>query len=158
MSGYILAVAGAVLLSALVTVLLPSGKMGSFLKGMSRLAVFAVLLAPLAGLLSKREPFFSQSGIEEDEEYLAACARLLSDRDEEEIAALLERDFLPADSVEVERRAEAGFPLSKITVNLSADGINGADGHIHMADRIRAALAEKYGCEEQAVEVVWDSA
>lgn len=156
MSGYILAVAGAVLLSAAISVILPGGKMGGFLKGMSRLAVFAVLVAPLVGIASKREFRFVSSDVGTDEGYLTACARLLSERDEENISSFLEETFSLAASATVTRSSAENFPLTKIIVNISADGIIGQDAHIDMADCIKAALAEKYGCGEQLVEIVWN--
>ncbi len=156
MSGYILAVAGAVLLSAALSVILPGGKTGAFLKGMCRLAVFAVLVAPLISMMTKKEFSFEVSGIGEDEGYLTACARLLSERDEKEIAAFLQEDYGLSAAAEVERAPCGGFPLSKIKVNLSESGIIGQDEHINIADCIQAALAEKYGCERSAVEVVWE--
>ncbi len=157
MSGYILTVAGAVLLSAALAVILPGGKMGAFLKGMSRLFVFAVLVAPLASLLVKREVSISLPEVGEDRGYLTACARLLSERDEQEIAAFLEEEYSLSAAVSVSRSCADSFPLTKIKVNLPADGISGQDAHINMADCIKTALAQKYSCGAELVEVVWES-
>ena len=53
MEGYILAVCGAVILSALVTILLPEGKTGKFINGMLRVFCVAVMLVPLYGMFEK---------------------------------------------------------------------------------------------------------
>lgn len=157
MSGYILAVAGAVLLSAALSVILPGGKMGAFLKGMSRLFVFAVLVSPLASLLKKQEISLGSSEVGEDRGYLTECARLLSERDEREIAAFLQEEYSLSATASVSREIGDGFPLTKIRINLSADGIFGQDAHIDMAERIEAALAQRYSCNEELVEVIWES-
>ena len=155
-SGYILAVAGAVLLSAVFSVLLPGGKTGPFLKGISRLFVFAVLVAPLVSLLTGQKPVFDLPDVKEDSGYLIQCARLLSEQDGEEIARYLGEEFsLPA-VAETERSAEEGFPVIKIEVKVHADGITGEEAHIDMTGRVKAALARKYHCEEALVEVKWE--
>ena len=156
MSGYILAVAGAVLLSAALSVILPAGKMGAFLKGMSRLLVFAVLLGPLVSLMTKKELSLGSAKVGEDSGYLLECASLLSERDEEEIASFLESEYSLSSAVVVTRDPAGGFPIAKIKVNLSADGIIGQDAHIDIADCIRTAIAEKYSCGEGLIEVVWE--
>lgn len=157
MSGYILTVAGAVLLSSALSVILPGGKMGAFLKGMCRLAVFAVLVSPLVSLLAKKELSFPSADVGEDRGYLTECARLLSERDEREIAAFLGEEYALSASVSVSRGPSGGFPLKKIVVDLAQEGISGQDAHIDMADRIKAALAQRYSCGAELVEVVWES-
>lgn len=156
MSAYILAVAGAVLLSAALSVILPGGKMGAFLKGMSRLVVFAVLAAPLVSAITKRDLSLQSAELGEDSGYLAECARLLSERDEAEIAIFLQTEYSLAASASVTREPTGGFPLAKIRINLPADGISGQEAHIDISDCIRAALAGKYVCKEELIEVVWE--
>ena len=114
MSGYILAVAGAVLLSAALSVILPGGKMGAFLKGMSRLVVFAVLAAPLVSLVTKRDGLTFQSAeIGEDSGYLTECARLLSERDEAEISSFLQEEYSLTAAASVTREPSGAFRLQK---------------------------------------------
>ncbi len=156
MSGYILAVAGAVLLSAALSVILPAGKMGAFLKGMSRLLVFAVLLSPLVSLMTKKEFSLESAKVGEDSGYLLTCADLLSAQDEEEISSFLEAEYSLSSSVNVTRDPSGSFPLTKIRINLPADGISGQDAHIDIADCIRTALAKRYACKEELIEVVWE--
>ena len=47
MKAYILSIAGAVLLSAVITIISPSGKMGKFIKGTSKLLILVIMLAPV---------------------------------------------------------------------------------------------------------------
>ena len=66
MEGYILAVCGAVILSALVTILLPEGKTGKFINGMLRVFCVAVMLVPLYGMFEKfGAPSLPEGGSEE---------------------------------------------------------------------------------------------
>lgn len=158
MKAYILAVAGAVLLSAAISVLLPSGKMGKFVRGMVQLLVFSIVVAPLVSLIAKKDlSLFPAAQIGTDEGYLTGCAKLLSERDEEEIAAYILAEFSLNADAEVSRGTQDGFPLQKIKVNLSPDGINGQEGHIHIAERLRTALEEKFDCPPEIVEVSWSS-
>lgn len=153
MKAYILTLAGAVLLSAVLSILVSDGKMGKFIKGMTKLLVFSIVAAPLISLFAEGEFALPSAEIGHDEGYLERCAELLSERDAAEIEAYLSEEFaLPAAEVQAKRGTEDGFPLKKITVILQADGIFGQDGHIDMVDRIRAALFGRFGCE---AEVIW---
>lgn len=156
MKGYILAVAGAVLLSAAFTVLLPQGKTGKFLKGMLRLVVVAVAVAPFVSLLSEKEFSFRQDLPGSDAGYLAACAQMISGREEKELALFLEREFSVEAETEVRRGTEEGFPLQKVKIIVRADGIFGEEAHIDMAERIGRAAAEELGCGGEIVEVTWN--
>ncbi len=153
MKGYILSVAGAVLLAAAVAVICPSGKMGKFVRGMAKLAVFAVMLSPLLSLAGKGELFrpFS-ANIGSDEGYYRSCADLLEKADGEAVAAYLEEEFGVKAEVCTERAAREGFPLLKISVKITDGGIIGQDGHINRMTRIKEALEEKYACP---AEVTW---
>ncbi len=139
-----------------LSVILPGGKMGAFLKGMSRLIVFAVLAAPLLTLMTKKEFTFPAAELGEDEGYLSACARLLEEKDEREIASLLQEKFSLAATACVTRSPKAPFPMTKIRINLSSDCISGQDGHIDIADSIASALSQTFACNAADVEVVWE--
>lgn len=155
MSGYILAVAGAVLLSAALTAILPSGKMGEFIKGMLHLVMLAVIVAPLISLMTEQKFALPAGSVGTDAGYLAACARLLSEEDENNISAYVEQEFSLSSEVKAEREPTASFPLRKITVKVYGGGISGQEAHINMAERIREALSRKFGEAGTEVEVLW---
>lgn len=152
MKGYILTVAGAILISAIAAILTPGGKLGAFIKGMTRLFVFSVVVAPLAGLFGKHDFTFSSVEITIDESYLHTCAERLSLQCSDEIEAYLFEKYALTAEAEVERGIEDGFPIEKITVNIYGEGIFGQEEHIDIADKIRAELMEKYDCR---AEVAW---
>ena len=67
MKAYILAIAGAVLLSAVVAVIAPSGKMGKFVRGITKLFILLVMLSPLVSFLLKGATFdFGTDALAED--------------------------------------------------------------------------------------------
>ena len=47
MSAYLLSIIGIVLLAAVLSAVLPGGKTGKFIKGMTKLACLAVILSPV---------------------------------------------------------------------------------------------------------------
>ena len=51
MQAYILSVAGAVLLSAVVSLILPEGKLSPLIRGMTKLITLVLLVSPLISLL-----------------------------------------------------------------------------------------------------------
>lgn len=53
MSGYLLAIIGIVLLTGILSAVLPEGKTAKFIKGMTKLCCLAVILAPILGFFHK---------------------------------------------------------------------------------------------------------
>lgn len=147
MQAYILSIAGAVLISAVITIISPNGKMGKFLKGAMKLFVILVLVTPFVKWLGSGElSLGSSAAIKADESYLRACAEKLEEEDERAIAEALKTQFSVEGSAEVVRGTSANFPCQKITVKISDFGIFGQDAHKDITDRVQAFLTEKYKC------------
>ncbi len=154
MKTYLLTLTGVIILSAIVSILVSDGKMGKFIKGMTRLFVFSVVIVPLVSVFEKKELALSTAEIGTDENYLLRCAELLSGQDEEEISRFLSDEYAVSALVEMERGIEDYFPRKKITVIIYESGIIGQDEHINMIDCMKSVLEEKYGC---VTEVVWQA-
>ena len=149
MKAYILAIAGIVLVAALITLIAPSGKMGKFLKGATKLAILAVMLLPVRALLSGEIAVSSGGEIALDEGYLTHCAEELAEGDAAAIVEKLEEDYGVSAAVRVERELDATFSYRKIQVRVIDFGITPADEHIYMIDAIEAALEAHYGCDAE---------
>lgn len=146
MKAYILSIAGVVLLSAVITVISPGGKMGKFLRGAVKLLILVVMLSPFVSWLGGNHYTFSSGNVLTDETYLERCAEILAEGDERGIGDYLAEEFSVAAEVTVSRNAESGFSRKKITVKITDFGIIGQDKHIDMMRRIEDALEKKYGC------------
>ncbi|MDE6059394.1 MAG: stage III sporulation protein AF [Clostridia bacterium] len=146
MKEYVLAIAGVVLLSAVVSIIAPSGKMGKFIKGAMRLAILVVLISPFAKWIGGGELSFSTAKIGEDGAYLSFCAERLSEEDEKEIESFLKDEFDVGAEVQVKRKTDAKFSYQKISVKIFDFGIIGQDEHIDTMSRIQETLQAKYGC------------
>ena len=151
MTQYILSIVGVVLLLALIAIVAPSGKMGQFLKGATKLVTLFVMLAPLRGLISGEGLTFSVAELETDEAYLAYCAQELAAQDEEEIVLWLDETYGVAGQAQVERNADTTFSYQKIAVTITNFGIYEQDEHIHISEQIENALETRYGCEAEVM-------
>lgn len=149
MKTYILAIIGVVLLSAVVTIIAPGGKMGRFLKGATKLAILFVMLLPLRAVLSGDAISVSSGNMALDESYLEHCAKALSAEDAASIVLHLEERYGVTAAVKVERNADATFSYEKIVVHISDFGISDADEHIYMIEKIEAALETYFGCDAE---------
>lgn len=148
MKEYILSIAGIVLISALITILSPSGKTGKFVKGMSRLAILVVMLAPVAGWISGEQPKAGESLLQEaDGGYLDACAQKIERADEEEIERMLSERYGCGGEANVLRKRDGLFSPQKITIRLDLSGINDEDERIHIMTCVERDFKAKYGCE-----------
>lgn len=141
MKAYILSVAGIILLSAVITLICPAGKMGKSIKGAARLLILFVMLSPFISA-TERLP---EGEIAEDPAYLAACAGLLEAEDEQTLSAYIYETYALSASVNAERESSTPFSLKKITVRLDLSGINGESERIHMVTRVKEDLEKLYG-------------
>ncbi len=149
MKAYILAVAGAVLFSAVVAMIAPSGKMGKFIRGASKLLILVALLAPVAALVQERSFSLSEGDpVPTDASYLEAQAKIASQREGEEISAFLAEEYGISARAEVEYDAQT-FSRKKVAVKISDFGIIGQDEHIDTMGKIERELEAKYGCEAE---------
>ena len=146
MREYVLAIAGVVLVSAVISIIAPSGKMGKFIKGATRLAVLVILVSPFANVLSGGEFSFSSEQIAEDSAYLRRCADLLSEEDEKNIAKFMQTEFGVAGEADVIRNGNQNYAYEKITIKIYDFGIFGEDEHIDIMCKIQDSLQSKYGC------------
>ncbi len=150
MKGYILAIAGVVLLSAVVTVIAPGGKMGKFLKGAMKLVILVVMISPVISFVkSGKVDLSAPSAIGMDTGYLKACSARLEEADEEEITAFLSEEFSVKGEVRVTRSDSAPFSREKIIIILETEGINGEDGHKHIVTLIQEAVEARYGAQAE---------
>ena len=149
MQSYILAIVGIVLLTAVITIIAPSGKMGKFLKGATKLAILFIMLMPIRSLLAEESFAVSGENIAQDDEYLAYCARELAAEDAAAIMVRMEEEYGIEASVRVERNTDATFSYQKITVLISDFGISDEDEHIYMIEKIEAELEAYYNCDAE---------
>lgn len=148
MKAYVLSVAGAVLISAVLTIISPAGKMGKFVKGMTKLFILLILLSPLISAF--RGGLSSAADVGTDKGYLYYCEEVMKREDAENISGLLFREF--GITAEVATRRTAGeLTPEKINVKITDFGIIGQDGHIDTMKRVQAYLADRYGCEVEVL-------
>ncbi len=151
MKAYILGIAGAVLLSAVVSVIAPNGQMGKFVKGGMKLVVLIVLVSPFITFFIKGEiPFLSEDKtISADTVYLETCEKLIKERDEAAIVTLLKEEYGVGAEVRVEYSDKNFAARKKISVKIKDFGIYAEDEHIDIMKKITAALREQYGCDAE---------
>lgn len=148
MKGYIFSIVGVVLLTALVAIVAPSGKLGGFIKGLVKLAGVFVLVSPFVALFSGESFAFETGTYAYDEEYLATSGALMEQEDEGAIAAYLTKEYAVTAEVRVKRTIPS-FSLKSIQVNIVDFGINGENEHINIVSRIQSDLKGRYGCEAE---------
>lgn len=77
MSGYLLSVIGVILLTSLLTVVIPQGKTSKIVAAISKLACIVAILMPIPSLLKGEETdFFGETIIETDEAYIKYCSEM----------------------------------------------------------------------------------
>ena len=145
---YILSIAGVVLISAVISIIAPSGKTGKLVKGMTKFFIIVVLIAPFVSIFRGEGFVFASSEIGEDRAYLERSATLMAEADAREIKAWLSEEYgIKADAVV--SRSPVDFSHVKIVVKIRDFGIFGQDGHIDIVAELETLLRERYGCESE---------
>lgn len=147
MNGYILSIAGIILLSAVVTIIAPGGRTGKFIRGITKLACLAVLLAPFTSLAEGKRFEFTSVTFETDDSYLSQCIALAEKGEAEKINKYLEEEFSVLASVAVTCEADSPFSVKKVAVKVQDFGINPPEAHIDIIDEMKRTLEKAYGCE-----------
>lgn len=145
MKAYILSVAGVILISAIISILVPSGKMGKFIKGMTKLFILAVLISPFVSWLKGGDFLFSSKDVGSDEKYLRNYVAMLTDEDEAAIEAALAEEYGIGTEVAVSRSFD-DFSYEKIKVVVLDFGINGDESHIDILSNVKTRLTSRFGC------------
>lgn len=170
MSAYLLSIVGVVLLSAVLSAVLPGGKTSKFIKGMTKLACLAVILAPVLDFFRGGDgetnfPFFSsETVIQTDVDFIDYCSTKRIENAEEELGNALEENFSVRPEVTLlweyagsitEGDGEEGY-LSlyvgreiKITKVLLRD-VGGSIGE-EVKREMTEHIAEEYGCDAEFV-------
>ncbi len=111
LNGYLLTIIGTVLLSSVLTALLPSGKTSSVIKGVTKLACVIAIVAPIPSFLQSNDAFDingeknnGQSVIQTDTSFIEYYCEMRVRNTETLLAAELEEEFSLQTAVDCEWR------------------------------------------------------
>ena len=161
MSGYLLAIIGIVLLTGILSAVLPEGKTAKFIKGMTKLCCLAVILAPILGFFHKvatggeiNFPFFSsETVIETDSSFIDYCSTKRVENAEEDLEEKMEELF----SVRVEATLlweYCGAVTEGTEIKITKVLLKDIEGNIdeEVREKMKEHITDKYGCEVEFVE------
>lgn len=123
----ILPIVGVVLMSLLTDVLLPSGQVNKFIKGVFSLLLVLVIISPISSLLNKDvELDFFQQGDEVtvDDSFLSDTNQRRKEERKNYIYRLLEKEGYKVTDVEIEYEDDR---ISSITINLQEEDLSVKD-------------------------------
>lgn len=174
MSGYLLGIVGIVLLSSIVSVILPDGKTVRFIKGITKLSCLAVILAPILGFFQGKGdgkinfPFFSaQTVIETDGAFIDYCSTKRIENAETELEKKLEETFSVRIGVtllweyrgsitESETESSDGYLSVYEGKEIKITKVVLKDEEKNIGEEVRKIMTEhvarEYGCEVEFVE------
>lgn len=156
MKEYILAVCGAVVISALISLLMPEGKTGRFIGGILKLFCLLVMLVPLFQMF--KQFTIPESGEEvsagyaPDEDFLIYVYEKQAAAREEEIEKLVGKEF----SVDVNadilwEYAQYACNVTGIEIKIENFGIYEEEEHIYVIQQIESFVSEFTGETEVKV-------
>ncbi len=120
MNGYVLAVIGTVLISAVITAIIPEGRTSSVIKGVARLACVLTIVSPIISFFAKgdlsdeknKTGIFHEIGIEEDESYIQYVSAMRITETERLIEKEIEQKYSAQIDVRLQwENAEDGYGI-----------------------------------------------
>ena len=157
MSSWVLSIVGVILLTSVVGIIMPEGKMGLFIKGLLAIISTLVIIQPVINFYSKGfdiEETLNEYdiGLQDDflyfiqekriEEYENHCLDILSDNG-------IENGKI---SVEAET-SDNRIIIKKVRIDLSDSVINHNEEHINILTSIISEVANYLNIEEELIEI-----
>lgn len=150
MQTYILGVCGAVIISALVTILMPEGKTGKFIGGILKLFCVAVMLLPVPSLLREIGVIGSAPAAEVplDEAFIEEVFSRRAAQQEEDLEALIAEEIGVTVSASIGWASEEyAYTVDRVDVKIEDFGIYGADRHIFVIEQVGERVEELFSAE-----------
>lgn len=151
MQAYLLSVAGAVLLSAVVSILVPEGRLGPVIRGVTKLVTLLLLVSPVISLLRGASFSMEETAFEEDADFLSYCTERVEEHDETSVEAWLLEEYGISAVADVDLAADGSYSAKHVTVTVSDFGIYEGEAHIDISLQIESALSERFGCEAEVL-------
>ena len=141
MQAYIWAVCGAVIISALASILLPEGKTGKFINGILKLFCLSVMLTPLFAILAAGE--LPQGG--NGSGFIEYMFGRRPEADAEALDTAIESEFSIAVSAEILwDYAEYAYNVTDVNIKIENFGMYGDDEHILIIGRVESRAKEMF--------------
>lgn len=157
MREYVLGVCGAVLISALVTLLLPEGKTGKFIHGILKLFCLVVILVPLLAFFknfSLSSGGSTESSMTLDENFIEYAAQERAESDGKALKSELEQIYKVVVKVRVVWEIDENiYIITGVEIKIEDFGIYENDEHIIIIDQIAEYVRTKTGLDKTVVKV-----
>jgi len=150
MAEYLLSITGVVLISSILTNIMPTGKTSTLIRGIVRLCLYLLILSPVYEFVQKRfvgendkifQNYFSETVIETDTQYIEYC----SEKSVEYVEAALEKKVLQeyGEVVEIELVLDGETKGEQDVKILFLKLFCGATNEVK-AEKIRNDLSEEF--------------
>ena len=155
MVGYVSSVLGAVILGVIVDVVMPSGEMHKYIKGMYSIFIVFVLLTPITKLFNvdfDLYNLFSSEKVSVDDNYVEYVTSMRAQSLTQYIETKLQEEGITGAVVSVEyEQSGLDFEIKNITINISKLVIESKDKHINKYDIIRECIKKYVDIEEERI-------
>ena len=160
MKSWILSVGAMILLTAIITIILPKGKTSGLIKSVFALLSLLVIIQPVTALKNGDSDFSipSISGGNEiiiQENYLEFIARKRNENNEKNCEKILTENGINGATVSIEYTTDenASYEIQKVTLNFENSVINSDKEHIYIIETAIEKIAEYLDTDSEVIEV-----
>lgn len=143
-SAWILSILGAFVLTTLVDILLPNGKMTSIIKMLSSLIVFGIIISPLIGIVKDDISIFDTAKFETNTSITQGIESRKLEYQKQNFVSLVSSELEIACSVEIYQKKEDSLSVvDYVEIYISDGGITDENENINIQEKL-VLLAENY--------------
>lgn len=157
MKDWAISIGVVVTIISLISLIIPDGKMGKYVKGMFSLLVILVIIKPFTGELDGQFTWNSQSEtIQYQENYLYYTTQKRVENSEGYCEKMLENLGILHASVNISYKIEnlPEISIKKVSVNLENSVINADKEHIDIIEQAKKSITEYLNVSNDVVEIV----
>ncbi|MDR2091560.1 MAG: stage III sporulation protein AF [Clostridiales bacterium] len=159
MLSWIISIAGVMVLTVLLDIILPDGQTNKYIKGIFSVVVITVVIAPVAGFLKGGADIgklfdFASNAYGTDENFIYA---VYADAYKAQAAGMA--DYLDGEGIKVKNVDIVFDPSNKknilyVNIFLEQSVIDGDSPHINISDGIKDAVNKRYGIKKEDIRVL----
>ncbi|MDR3263531.1 MAG: stage III sporulation protein AF [Clostridiales bacterium] len=161
MLSWIISIAGIMVLTVLLDIILPEGQTNKYIKGIFSVIVVIVVITPFADIFKNGIDInklfdFSSNQYAVDNNYINSVYAGMEKREETRI-----KDDLKADGIMIERAdiildAADKKKIVRINIFFKQSVFDGIPAHINISDTIKTRLSERYRLKKEDIRIlIW---
>ncbi|MDR3293016.1 MAG: stage III sporulation protein AF [Clostridiales bacterium] len=157
MLSWIISIAGVIVLTVLLDIIMPDGQTNKYIKGIFSIIVILVIVTPLTGVLRgdfNFDTLFSTDRYSVDENYVQSVYSSAYASEEERLVRLLAGEGITVEQADIVFQPADKRKIAYINIFIRKSVIDSDGANININDKIQEIVARRYGILKQDIRIL----